>query len=685
MAVDTRNKRASVVNVSLPWRGIWPTPDGTIDRQDRSEALGLYDGISFVASTAGVLSVTEGADASSFAGTVKISGTLARTEGADVAALTGQVKISGTLSVTEGADRAQFDDFIAGPLAAVEGADTASFRVAIPYPRIRQEREPVYLLELQVYDSNTLTLVTKYLSTLTICTSPTDTPANTEYLGRIVNAGKIERSMFSNGQTVGKATTNPGYFELNNADGALDAWLDYAVGGWSFTLKVLADKDDHVSTATTVFVGTMRGFASVDMRKTIQLRIRDKLETLDRPLLTERYAGSTNSTGATAEGDTNMSRQIKPYSLGFTYQVPAVPANSFDLIYQGALNAQGTMFAYDGGVLLTPAGPPDYATLAALQGATTGASGSGAAIEAGEYATCLALGFVRLAAKPAKTMMLELRNSTTESNNSVGFVAKQMLLYSGVSTADINTASFDALTSASGNWRCGIFVNDQSTVIDAVSKILNSVGATLISTTDGKFKAVSLGVVPDSLTFNPIFDDETPVDTFTNDDLSADSQFMLQASPQAEGDGVPAWACNVKYVKHWQTMSPADLNSSVSPANVEFYGKEFIETASGSSLILNAQPLAQMLDFELLLVTGTGGLIQSMRRFDYYGKRRDYLTFSVPAARAAGRDLGDIITVKPTDGSGNPRFGYGSSGKKMCMIGMTITYGSPSIEITAWG
>jgi hypothetical protein len=45
MAIDTANKRYSACWVGLPWRGILPFPDGTIDQADRQHIAFLYSGI----------------------------------------------------------------------------------------------------------------------------------------------------------------------------------------------------------------------------------------------------------------------------------------------------------------------------------------------------------------------------------------------------------------------------------------------------------------------------------------------------------------------------------------------------------------------------------------------------------------------------------------------------------------
>lgn len=41
MALDTANKRAAAISVGLPWRGMFPFPDGTIDAGDRTQAASL--------------------------------------------------------------------------------------------------------------------------------------------------------------------------------------------------------------------------------------------------------------------------------------------------------------------------------------------------------------------------------------------------------------------------------------------------------------------------------------------------------------------------------------------------------------------------------------------------------------------------------------------------------------------
>ena len=45
MPADTANKRYSAINISSPWRGVLPFPDGAISQGDRQAAMFLYSGI----------------------------------------------------------------------------------------------------------------------------------------------------------------------------------------------------------------------------------------------------------------------------------------------------------------------------------------------------------------------------------------------------------------------------------------------------------------------------------------------------------------------------------------------------------------------------------------------------------------------------------------------------------------
>jgi len=88
MAIDTRQKRRSIVNMRCPWRRTLPAGDGTIDQGDRQQVLGYYSGILW------------SEDLTSFYGVLGISGLVAIGPEATATALIPEA--TATLTDTEG-------------------------------------------------------------------------------------------------------------------------------------------------------------------------------------------------------------------------------------------------------------------------------------------------------------------------------------------------------------------------------------------------------------------------------------------------------------------------------------------------------------------------------------------------------------------------------------------------------
>ena len=65
-------------------------------------------------------------------------------------------------------------------------------------------------------------VITRYLSNRGYVTSPTDTPANTSYIPKIVGGIKYTQSMSLDGSV----SVSFGDLELNNSDGSFDSWLE---------------------------------------------------------------------------------------------------------------------------------------------------------------------------------------------------------------------------------------------------------------------------------------------------------------------------------------------------------------------------------------------------------------------------------------------------------------------------
>lgn len=325
-----------------------------------------------------------------------------------------------------------------------------------------------WLIELEAHDGTKV--VTLRYSVSGYTTGPADTPANAVFDARIAGITAFSRHLYGPGRTVGEASGDAGALVLSNADGELDALKDYAVDGRPFRLYRLASPFEPFSAAQTVLTGTMTG---LDTSEGLSIRIPffDRRRDLDVPLQSEKFAGTTTSAGATAEGSADLKDRVKPLCFGRCYSVPAIIVNDFDLFLQFSASAVSSIVLYDGGVPLIDDG--DVADFAALKAA----SGN-----PGHYKTCLALGIARpfgtFNGRPAYTWTADVTEGVTAAERRAGAVVLRMLARIG-EDANAVLATFAALD-AIATGEVGIYIDNETTVLSAAYDVLRSVGGYLM-------------------------------------------------------------------------------------------------------------------------------------------------------------------------------------------------------------
>lgn len=548
----------------------------------------------------------------------------------------------------------------------------------------------LYLLEFDAHTGSGVETIR--VATKTYVTGPDDSPANEVYHGVMMNAGELNRQLSDSGGTIGGPSINAGYFEIANADGTRTGWLNYGVGGRAFRLYTINDVTSAFSSKVLIFTGTLRGFASSDFRKSIQIRVRDKLESLQVPVLSDEdgpqvYGGTTTSSGSANKVDGNDELRGQPRGKGYGYIVNLSPplVNEFYLIYE-ARGTDGTSTAGDvddGGIGLTLDGvDADVDTLIA------------ATIASGHYRT--ALGYFRLGAAPAKAIAVSYFGTPNAGDFSDAYdpgpLAKAVLLDNGISSGDIDTASFDAIVGdieIFDYYRSGRYIDDlTTTVLDVVSEILASVGGAIIATSDDKFRAVCLNQLPlvvevedaEAMVLPP----HTASDTFTLRDLvEGDASFQIAATSSAEGDGVPAWSINLRHSKYQNTRSKGDLSTGINDGLVRDLGQTYRQYAISDSSIQDKHPLAQTLEFEVALVDeglNFGVPLEAIRRLLMYGVPRIRASFTVTMDRFAQEttlELGDVVALEIDHFGWSPKYFY--------LIGINMQFGSRMVTLTLWG
>ena len=168
--------------------------------------------------------------------------------------------------------------------------------------------------------------VTRYIASRPYVTGPLEVPANTAYLplakGGLAFTEQVSLS--------GEAGLSGGDIELDNADGALDGWLDDVwmnrpIRAWS------GDPSWPRSHFQLVFDGIIADVASPG-RESVNLVLRDKLQRLNTPISEAKLGGATPNKDA-----------ILPVPFGECHNVAPLLTNPATLEY-GFLGAVESTF-----------------------------------------------------------------------------------------------------------------------------------------------------------------------------------------------------------------------------------------------------------------------------------------------------------------------------------------------------
>lgn len=170
---------------------------------------------------------------------------------------------------------------------------------------------------------------------------------------------------------------NVGVIRLIDPEGILDGLIGRP---WDSTPLILKRGPRGTPFNTWTTVGRFRSAGLIRDMDEKQIQLRDLGWQLEGSLHGETYAG----TGG-VEGDARLTGTIKPWALGYCFNVEPILLSSSDQIFQWSLSSSQALTEMRHGGVPFPidADYPDYAALA------------GATIPSGECATCLALSLVR--------------------------------------------------------------------------------------------------------------------------------------------------------------------------------------------------------------------------------------------------------------------------------------------------
>jgi len=395
-------------------------------------------------------------------------------------------------------------------------------------------------------------VVTLLFSDIGYVTPPGGTFGSEYFVGRAEQPLRLTRSLPVAPEGERNVASETVGIELQNNDGGLDDYLrQYTLDGRKVVVKFGLDTYAY-SDFETIYSGRGTGWRGSQNRLSISAR--DESYRLDVTLQQSFYDGSGG-----VNGTSELAGKPLPLCFGKCLNVTPVFVDPTNLVYQfHARQAQAIDAAYDRGAALSfDADVADYAALIAR------------VIPAGYYATCKALGLIRLQTTPTGLVTADVKGDAVVSyiNTTGAIMVRMMEDFVGISAADIYTAAFTALdvdvTGVIGWYRTS------ETIIakDALSQLARHCAAWWGGSLD---QQITVGRL------------EEPDETEPGIDfMSWDIQEAYYIDPPA-GTSPPRGRQRVAYARNWTVQRGEDLASSVSAARRQFLAEAYSVVSSES-------------------------------------------------------------------------------------------------------
>jgi len=481
---------------------------------------------------------------------------------------------------------------------------------------------------------------------------PAGVAAHIAYTPRIKQPASLRRDIFTRGATGGASQIGYGELVLVNADGGLDAYLDYGLDGRKIEIIV----GDMAPYKTPVFTTVMRGTMEQARisREAVAIRIRDRQAELDAPIQPAKYGGTNslpNGLDGTAD-DIKGNPLPRCYGKVLNIQPPCV--NTSKLTYQVNNGAVSDIPAvYDRGVSLTKGA--DYATSSALQSASPAA---------GSYITCFAEGFYRLGSSPAGTVTADVVQGASAGARTAAQLIKTIITGpGGIDLADVSSADVTALDTAASA-ELGVWCASETTIAAVLDQLAASVGAWWGFDRLGVLRMQQLAVPMGS-----------PACTLTEAEIIN----IDRIESSDTGRGIPAHRVKLRYQRNG-TVQNNDLAGSVTAARRAWLAAEWREVVATDSAVQTAHLLSPELTFDALMTSASAAQTECDRRLTLYKTRRDRIELraAITPAMAAALDLGAVVQIT------HPRFGM-AAGRLLRVLGMQHDLQKNRVDLTLWG
>lgn len=499
-----------------------------------------------------------------------------------------------------------------------------------------------WLLLAQPYDEAIGGLRSLYFSDLGFVTTPSESPANTYWDRRIEVPLVVEQSLFSGSDAGGRSEVSIGQITLANDDGALDPLASYDWDGRLIEVRFSALANPTLADFAVVFSGTAERLVPGDE---IAIEVRDLQILLDEPYQPARFAG----TGG-LEGPAEFKDRRKPRTMGVVRQFTPLLLNEPSQIWcYGDGPVGGPLVVRDAGVALTAGA--DFASYAALTAAT---------LVAGTYATCNALGLLRLAVPPSGVLTLD-----AEGAKPAGTVLKRF--------GDIAVHAVDAATTLSPS----DFATGTVTALNTLCP--QTLGHWYDGAGDLSLRGM-LDELAQSIGAFYGFDDSRNIILGRLDAPAATADFAFGERDLIELRPLPAERRLKTQIIRWgrrrRPLQDQDIAGSITGAARQALMEEWRQERETSATIAAASLLAREETLDSAFDLAADALAEAQRRVALYGPRR--AAFEVVVPLVAGLRPG--MTVSITD----PRFGL-AAGQRFRVMRIERQAADQDITMELWG
>ena len=458
--------------------------------------------------------------------------------------------------------------------------------------------------------------VMRYLSSIGYVSEPTDTPANTHYAARISGGFSFSRSLNVTGNG---GDISFGDLELDNTDGALDAWL---ADIWAMrTIKLwMGSADWPKSQFVQVFSGTVEDIAPKD-RYHLSLKLRDVLAPLNTQISTAVVGGT---------GDNKST--LLPLALGEVFNVePLLLSTTGSQVYRVSLGAVESI------IEVRDNGYPVSVTKDAAAGTFTLVNQRYGQI------TCDVQG--------AKV--------SGAHRNDVGGLIEWVATALG-DGAKLDASAIDATALAAFRTAhpqpIGLWIPDRANRLETMQQIASSIGATVTATPLGAVRIIQLAFGTPTRAVGPA--------------QMVDGTFAPAGRPKIQG------AIQLAGCRNWTPQGKSALAASIATASLPILEDEWIySTASDATVVADYRQTTSPEPVETLLVSETDLAAEAARRLALWKVPRTVFKFDA-YADMLDLELGDTINLT------HPRLGL-SGGSVALVVGLETDYveGRVSVEV----